>query len=93
MLQIKTLCVCEITEILKLAASTVSSHLSLLKEAGFIIEEKDGKWINYSLNPKPENPVLSSIFAMLNYWFESDKNIIKDKKMVGIVCRSKLCKK
>ncbi|MFO7524521.1 MAG: metalloregulator ArsR/SmtB family transcription factor, partial [Ignavibacteriaceae bacterium] len=41
MLQIKPLCVCEITDVLQLATSTVSKHLSILKETGFIIEEKD----------------------------------------------------
>jgi ArsR family transcriptional regulator, arsenate/arsenite/antimonite-responsive transcriptional repressor len=93
MLQIKTLCVCEIRAILELATSTVSSHLSLLRESGLIIEKKEGKWINYMLNPKPESPILSSISAMLNYWFEDNEVILKDKELVGNVCRSKLCKK
>ena len=39
MLQIQPLCVCEITEILNLAPSTVSQHLSILKKEGFILEE------------------------------------------------------
>ena len=30
----RSLCVCEITEILKLANSTVSKHLSILRDAG-----------------------------------------------------------
>ncbi len=92
MLQGKTLCVCEITEVLKLAASTVSSHLSNLKESGLIIEKKDGKWINYSINPNPENPVLASVIAMMNLWFEKDDTVVKDKKSVCCVDRNKLCK-
>ena len=40
MLQTKSLCVCEIQDILGLAASTVSKHLSILRDAGFISEEK-----------------------------------------------------
>src|SRR3990172_6435032 len=50
MLQTKPLCVCEITEILQLATSTVSKHLSILKEESFIIEQKEGKWVNYLNN-------------------------------------------
>lgn len=55
MLQTNPLCVCEITNVLELATSTVSQHLKILKEAGFIIEEKDGKWVNYLINPRPND--------------------------------------
>lgn len=92
MLQGKTLCVCEITEVLKLAASTVSSHLSTLKESGLIIEKKNGKWINYSINPNPDNPVLASIIAMMNLWFENSEIVIIDKKKACCVDRNNLCK-
>src|SRR3990170_6304756 len=52
-LQTRPLCVCEITNVLELATSTVSQHLKILKEAGFIIEEKEGKWVNYLINTHP----------------------------------------
>ncbi|MCF8414300.1 MAG: metalloregulator ArsR/SmtB family transcription factor, partial [Melioribacteraceae bacterium] len=48
MLKERILCVCEIRTILGLANSTVSQHLRILKENGFIEESKDGKWVNYS---------------------------------------------
>ncbi|MBN2103259.1 winged helix-turn-helix transcriptional regulator [bacterium] len=37
MLEKKSLCVCEITAILGLAVSTISKHLSILKEANLIL--------------------------------------------------------
>lgn len=43
------LCVCQVTEILGLAPSTISEHLSLLRRAGVIAERKVGKWVFYSL--------------------------------------------
>jgi len=43
------LCVCQITEILKLAPSTVSAHLKELKQAGLITERKDGRWVYFGL--------------------------------------------
>ena len=55
MLQRKSLCVCEITEILKLETSTASKHLSILRDAGLIIDEKDKKWINYRINRHCDN--------------------------------------
>jgi ArsR family transcriptional regulator len=91
MLQTKSLCVCEITEVLQLATSTVSKHLSILKETGFIIEVKDGKWVNYLINPKPADPRISSILSTLDFWISDEKLIISDKKKVEIVDRNVVC--
>jgi ArsR family transcriptional regulator, arsenate/arsenite/antimonite-responsive transcriptional repressor len=43
------LCVCQITELFGLAASTISKHLSILYQAGLVDARKDGRWIYYSL--------------------------------------------
>jgi DNA-binding transcriptional ArsR family regulator len=43
------LCVCQMTAVLELAASTVSSHLGDLRRAGFVSERKRGKWVHYHL--------------------------------------------
>ena len=43
------LCVCQITEVLKLAPSTVSAHLKELKLAGLVSERKDGRWVYFDL--------------------------------------------
>jgi ArsR family transcriptional regulator len=44
------LCVCDITAALDMSQPKVSFHLSTLKDAGFIRDRKQGKWIHYSLN-------------------------------------------
>lgn len=93
MLQLKPLCVCEITEILQLATSTVSKHLSILKETGFIIEEKDGKWVNYMINPHPDDPRISSVISTLDFWIADPKTIDKDKSRVLKVNRYEVCSK
>jgi DNA-binding transcriptional ArsR family regulator len=43
------LCVCQMTAVLRLAASTVSAHLSELRRADVIVERKDGKWVEYRI--------------------------------------------
>ena len=91
MLQKKFLCVCEITEVLQLATSTVSQHLSILSEAGFIIERKDGKWVNYVINPKPFDPRVSKMLTSLDFWINDDQIIIKDLQKVQVVDRNKIC--
>ncbi len=48
MLRSGELCVCQITEVLKLAPSTVSAHLKELKQAGLVSERKDGRWVYFT---------------------------------------------
>ena len=43
------LCVCEVIELLELAPSTVSKHLSMLKQARLVECRKKGRWIYYRL--------------------------------------------
>ena len=46
------MCVCELTELVGSDMSTVSRHLSQLKAAGIVEDEKRGKMIFYSLRVK-----------------------------------------
>lgn len=43
----RELCVCQIVELLGLAQSTVSKHLSILHQARLIDSRKQGRWIFY----------------------------------------------
>ncbi|WP_455212088.1 metalloregulator ArsR/SmtB family transcription factor [Kaarinaea lacus] len=45
------LCVCEITHALRLAQPAVSRHLALLREAGIVLDRREGLWIHYRLHP------------------------------------------
>ena len=45
----RSLCVCQLTELLGLAPSTVSKHLSVLKQAGLIKEKKIARWVYHEL--------------------------------------------
>jgi ArsR family transcriptional regulator len=44
------LCVCQMTVVVRLAASTVSEHLSELRKAGLVTERKEGRWVEYRLS-------------------------------------------
>ena len=41
------LCVCQLIELLELAPSTVSKHVSVLRQARLVEGRKDGRWIYY----------------------------------------------
>jgi len=45
----RELCVCQIIELLRLAPSTVSKHMQILRQARLVECRKDGRWIHYSL--------------------------------------------
>lgn len=44
-------CVCDLTDGLDAAQSRLSFHLKTLKDAGLVIDRKQGRWVYYSLNP------------------------------------------
>ena len=46
------LCVCQLVELLKLAGSTVSKHLSILQQAGLVESRKEERWVYYRLPGK-----------------------------------------
>ena len=91
MLTKKKLCVCEIQDILGITVSTVSKHLSILRDAGFIVDEKDGKWVNYSLNTASKDIVLIQIMLILPFYLNDDELIKSDSEKAETVCRSNLC--
>jgi DNA-binding transcriptional ArsR family regulator len=45
----RELCVCQIVELLGSATSTVSKHMSILKQARLVDSRKDGRWTYFRL--------------------------------------------
>lgn len=43
------LCVCQLIAVLGMGQSRISRHLSILKEAGLIVDDRKGKWVHYRL--------------------------------------------
>jgi ArsR family transcriptional regulator len=52
MLQGGERCVCELQDELSAAQSRLSFHLKVLKDAGFLLDRKEGRWVYYTLNPQ-----------------------------------------
>ena len=91
MLEIKPLCVCEITEILQLANSTVSKHLAILRDADLIFDEKDGKWVNYALNTNIDDDTKKQILFVIKNGLLRDKTILDDLIKVKTINRKTIC--
>jgi ArsR family transcriptional regulator len=92
-LQKKSLCVCEITSILKLATSTVSQHLSILQQAGLIVGDKEKKWVNYKINTEPQDDAVSAALLFVQLQMENDETIKKDRKSLVYADRNLICQR
>lgn len=59
------LCVCQIQELLGLAASTVSKHLFILRAAGLLDSRKQGKWMYYRIADESPSPLVKETMRFL----------------------------
>jgi DNA-binding transcriptional ArsR family regulator len=87
------LCVCQIIEMLGLAPSTVSKHLSILKQADLIDSHKKGRWVYYRLAEEP-SPVVLGALAWIQDSLFSDRKIQEDDtelERVLATCLEDLC--
>ncbi len=92
MLQRRTMCVCEIQAALKLAQPTVSKHLKILEEAGFVSSFKDGLWVNYQLSDGVKSPYVASILGNLRHWLEEDPEISSLVAKLPSIRRENICR-
>lgn len=89
-LEFRRLCVCEITEIIGLATPTVSSHLAMLKSAGLIEDEKEGKWVNYGLKKNPD-PFVAEIWRLVSAKLSDEELVKRDREKLLSVNRYAIC--
>jgi len=56
-------CGCKLSDHLNLAASTVSHHMMVLREAGLVDSRKDGTWVYYTVKRDVLEAVAGAIVA------------------------------
>lgn len=80
----KELCVCTLTELLDLAPSTTSKHLSILKQARLIDSVKDGKFVYYRLAQKgsPQYAMAAPALAWLEKALDADPQVETDAALL-----------
>ena len=91
MLEVKPLCVCEITRVLGVSQSSVSRHLGILRDAGLVRDDKDGLWVNYSLVAGGDD-LAADLLAGLRRWGNDDPQIALDRDEARRVCREAICR-
>ncbi|XWJ92606.1 metalloregulator ArsR/SmtB family transcription factor [Phytobacter ursingii] len=45
------LCVCDICAVTSQSQPKISRHMAILREAGLVLDRREGKWIHYRLSP------------------------------------------
>ncbi|GMU20040.1 MAG: hypothetical protein AMXMBFR13_01410 [Phycisphaerae bacterium] len=89
------LCVCQITELLALAPSTVSKHLSILKQAGLLESRKEGRWMYYRLPDEP-TPTVREALALVHRSMAEDRQSVADARRLKQILKldpEALCQK
>lgn len=75
MLEEQELCVCDFMAVLQMPQSTVSRHLSHLKNAGWLRDRREAVWVYYSI-AKPLGPLQQSLLPILRH-FLRDETVVK----------------
>ncbi len=74
------ICLCQIVALMKLATSTVSKHMSILKQAGLVDSRKEGRWMYY----RPAGPEAPKTVRQAMQWlFRSlaeDPQVLRDQE-------------
>lgn len=64
LLQVRELCVCELTHILGMEQSRISHHMRILREAGLTEDRRQGRWMIYRI-PARSRGFVDGLFAGL----------------------------
>ena len=79
-LQDHELCVCQIIELLELAPSTVSKHMSVLRQARLVDGRKDGRWMYYRLADESAPAEVNEAIAWVKKSLAGNERIHEDSK-------------
>lgn len=89
-------CVCQLTELMGLAMSTVSKHLSVLYQAGLVNARKEGRWMYYSLPGKDAPTAAREAVAWVRRSLAGNERVAADARRLKKVLAldvSVLCKR
>lgn len=88
------LCVCQIIELLELAPSTVSKHMSILKQAKLVQSRKTGRWIYYRRS-EADVKIIQELTKLAITALSDAENIVRDQAKLKAIKQcglEELCK-
>jgi DNA-binding transcriptional ArsR family regulator len=89
------LCACQLVELLRLAPSTVSKHMSILRQARLVEVRKEGRWTCYRQAKEEEDAVAWRAIEWLKQSVQRSPQLQEDRRRLkGIlkIDREELCR-
>ena len=89
------LCVCQIVALLRLAPSTTSKHMSILRQARLVESRKEGRWMYYRLPDRDAPKAVKEAVAWVRRYLADAPQIVRDEKELKRILRmdpEELCK-
>ena len=72
------LCVCQLIELLELAPSTVSKHMSVLRQARLVDGRKEGRWMYYRMADERASVVVKEAIAWVKKSLSGNERTLVD---------------
>lgn len=88
LLQSAELCVCQLRVVLGLSQSTVSRHLAVLRDAGFVESRTRGRWTFYRLAGSARNCYTAAVGALIREWLDDDHTVRSDRERLKQVLQA-----
>ena len=85
----RELCVCQLVALLELAPSTVSKHISILRNADLVESRKEGLMVYYFL-PSDSSALVRGIFQWLFEFLKENEVISGDIKKIELILKKDL---
>jgi ArsR family transcriptional regulator len=84
------LCLCQLIELLELAPSTVSKHMTQLQQAGLVRRRKEGRWHFYRLAGEDAPAAVRQTLGWTLESLDDDPIVVGDRERLKSVCRKDL---
>jgi len=96
----REVCVCQLIELVGLAPSTVSKHMSILRQAGLVEARKEGRWMFYRHPQCCASPVATQALAWARDCLAAESKVQDDRaRMTQVLemdpeelCRKQCCR-
>lgn len=86
-LEREELCVCQLIELLELAPSTVSKHISILRQARLVNGRKEGRWMNYRIAGDDSPAAIKEAIAWVKKSLKGNERICEDAKRLNEILK------
>ena len=74
------MCVCQLQALLALAPSTVSKHMTILRQAGLVKMRKQGRWVHYRRADLADRPPIAALVECLDRALGRDARLHADRR-------------